>query len=71
MRAAARTDIGPGELADLLRRAWREALMAGWWAAVVDERALLRPLGEQLLASEMPFAWPVGDRRPRPVRRRR
>jgi hypothetical protein len=55
MRAAART-IGPGELADLLPRAWREALMAGWWAAVVGERALLGPLGELLLASEMPFA---------------
>ena len=55
IRAAART-IGPGELADLLPRGWREALMAGWWAAVVDERALLRPLGERLLASEMPFA---------------
>ena len=55
MRAAART-IRPGELADLLRRGWREALMAGWWAAVVDERALLGPLGERLLASEMPYA---------------
>ena len=55
IRAAART-IRPGELADLLRRGWREALMAGWWAAVVDERALLGPLGERLLASEMPYA---------------
>ena len=55
MRAAART-IGPSELADLLPHGWREALMAAWWAAVVDERALLRPLGERLLASEMPFA---------------